>query len=231
MGVRGGARLLGGGRLHLLRVSHLLPDHPEVRLAEAQPCPGRRGQRRAPRGLHGPRHGAVRHPPPRSCGGALVRQAEEVTPPPFHFQARISLLPTILCGGDASAKITAPRVHTQGMADGARVPDRAVAAQARGRLHSRGYLRRRQVELAEGKVELPVLLVSVMVEGVRGRAQAPAGISWKDSAAYESLGSQKHPNKPLKGRQRSLTAPLCLHLEDSSPVLFFFRELNGPKQA
>lgn len=63
----------------LLRVSHLLPDHLQVRLAEDQPCAGRRGHRRPADGLHGPRHGAVRHAPPGSRRWTLVRQAEEVT--------------------------------------------------------------------------------------------------------------------------------------------------------
>jgi len=43
------------------------------------------------------------------------------------------------------------------MADGEGFPDRSVAAQARNRLYSRGHLRRRQVELAEGNVELRLL--------------------------------------------------------------------------
>lgn len=45
------------------------------------------------------------------------------------------------------------------MADGEGFPDRSVAAQARDSLYSRGHLRRRQVELAEGNVELPVFLL------------------------------------------------------------------------
>lgn len=43
------------------------------------------------------------------------------------------------------------RLVVQGMADGEGFPDRSVAAQARNSVYSRGYLRRRQVELAEGK--------------------------------------------------------------------------------
>ncbi len=39
------------------------------------------------------------------------------------------------------------------MADGESFPDRSVAAQARNSVYSRGYLRRRQVELTEGNVE------------------------------------------------------------------------------
>lgn len=46
------------------------------------------------------------------------------------------------------------------MADGEGFPDRSVAAQARDSLYSRGHLRRRQVELAEGNVELPVFLLA-----------------------------------------------------------------------
>lgn len=48
-------------------------------------------------------------------------------------------------------------VEPQGMADGAGFPDRPVAPAARGGLYSRGHLRRRQVELAEGNDELPVV--------------------------------------------------------------------------
>ena len=43
------------------------------------------------------------------------------------------------------------------MADGEGFPDRFVAAQARNSVYSRGYFRRRQVELAEGKLFLFVL--------------------------------------------------------------------------
>ena len=75
---RGAADSRGRRCLLLLRVSHLLPDHPQVRLAEDRPCSRRRGHRRAAAGLRGPRHGAVGHPPPRSRRGTLVRQAEEV---------------------------------------------------------------------------------------------------------------------------------------------------------
>lgn len=50
--------------------------------------------------------------------------------------------------------------NAQGMADGEGFPDRSVAAQARDSLYSRGHLRRRQVELAEGNVELPVFLLA-----------------------------------------------------------------------
>lgn len=48
------------------------------------------------------------------------------------------------------------------MADGESFPDRSLAAQARNSVYSRGYLRRRQVELAEGNVELhsPLLALS-----------------------------------------------------------------------
>lgn len=74
----GAADFSGRWRFLLLRVSHLLPDHPQVRLAEDQPCTGRRGHRRPADGLNGPRYGAVGHPPPRSRRGTLVRQAEEV---------------------------------------------------------------------------------------------------------------------------------------------------------
>lgn len=52
--------------------------------------------------------------------------------------------------------------NAQGMADGEGFPDRSVAAQARDSLYSRGHLRRRQVELAEGNVELPVFLLALL---------------------------------------------------------------------
>lgn len=75
----GAADSRGRRRFLLLRVSHLLPHHHQVRLAEDQPCTGRRGHRRPSDGLNnGPRYGAVGHPPPRSRRGTLVRQAEEV---------------------------------------------------------------------------------------------------------------------------------------------------------
>lgn len=48
------------------------------------------------------------------------------------------------------------------MADGEGFPDRSVAAQARDSLYSRGHLRRRQVELTEGNVELPVFLLALL---------------------------------------------------------------------
>jgi len=73
-----GADSSGRRRFLLLRISYLLPDHPQVRLAEDQPCTGGRG-------LSGPRYGAVGHPPPRSRRGTLVRQAEEVMS--FYFYA------------------------------------------------------------------------------------------------------------------------------------------------
>ncbi|XP_029381332.1 metallophosphoesterase 1 isoform X3 [Echeneis naucrates] len=75
----GGRAADSAGRrsLLLLRVSHLLPHHPQVRLAEDQPCTGRRGHRRPADGLGGPRHSAVGHPSPGSRRRTLVRQAEE----------------------------------------------------------------------------------------------------------------------------------------------------------
>lgn len=47
------------------------------------------------------------------------------------------------------------------MADGESFPDRSVAAQARNSVYPGGHLRRRQVELAEGNVELLVLLLAL----------------------------------------------------------------------
>lgn len=51
--------------------------------------------------------------------------------------------------------------NAQGMADGESFPDRSVAAQARNSVYPGGHLRRRQVELAEGNVELLVLLLAL----------------------------------------------------------------------
>lgn len=63
---------VGRRLLLLLRVSHLLSRHPQVRLARDR---GRKEPRRASSGPGGPRHGAVGHPPSRSRRGTLVRQA------------------------------------------------------------------------------------------------------------------------------------------------------------
>lgn len=155
----------------LLRVSHLLPRHPRVRLAEAQQCPGRRGPDARPR------YGAVGHPPPRSRRRTLVRQAEEVfvlfnplcchpftrrasplnpLPQSRALFSRVALWPTAGRGHSAGVNKTTNRAdplcpHAQGMADGEGFPDRAVAAEARNSVHPGGYLRRRQMELPEGE--------------------------------------------------------------------------------
>lgn len=99
----GGADSPGQRCFLLLRVCHLLPDHPQVRLAEDQPCPGWRGHRRPADGLNGPRYGAIGHPPPRSRRGTLVRQAEEVMTLLLFFLSNPSLFlyPSVCAPGSA----------------------------------------------------------------------------------------------------------------------------------
>lgn len=142
---RAAADPVGRRLLLLLRVSHLFPCHPQVRLAEDR---ARKEPRRASGGLGGPRYGAVGHPPPRSRRGTLVRQAKEVfsvfNQSPHDLEKKPQQQ-NLLC------------LNAQRMADGESVPDRAVAAQARNSLHPRGYLRWRQVELTEGNLVLHVL--------------------------------------------------------------------------